>query len=285
MKLVIISLLVLSSSNILAINTVPTGYKVLDGNDVEIDAHGSCFVVTNTSGKDHFVSTKTLGEWSNFQANTPVGLSLVSCASDPCSGKSIGESCSGTTALYAGNFESGQYMVTPSGCSATTSNPICSGGTDTLMKRWNGTSGTSIDISTLSNVSGYGEASLSTERGDVTTPLIVGDSSVDTDSAAEYCQDLDYGGYTDWYLPSKSELAYLFCKSTPSAHDVLYPEMNPNCGGGGASGELSGFNFDDEYWSSTENNSNRGWLINFSTGKEILRAKTFNRLVRCLRRY
>lgn len=61
--------------------------------------------------------------------------------------------------------------------------------------------------------------------------------------AARLCGDLVLAGYSDWYLPSKDELARLY--------------ENRVAVGGFAS---------EWYWSSTELNNNKAWGINFASG-------------------
>lgn len=77
-----------------AINTVDTGYQVLDGTTVQIDAHGTCKKVTNSTANDYFVPTKTSTEWSTFRSNLPTNVTLAACAVD-CATPVFGYSCSG----------------------------------------------------------------------------------------------------------------------------------------------------------------------------------------------
>ena len=67
--------------------------------------------------------------------------------------------------------------------------------------------------------------------------------------AARFCDRLEYGGYDDWYLPSKNELGLMY--------------MNLKVDGiGGFSGEW--------YWSSSEvNNINDAWRQRFSDGLQV----------------
>lgn len=73
------------------------------------------------------------------------------------------------------------------------------------------------------------------------------------DYAAHYCQDLVYGGYSDWYLPSRPELAYI-C-------DRLYLQG------------LGNFDDDEVYWSSsekTEDTQEYAYVIIFTFDETIL---------------
>ena len=86
--------------------------------------------------------------------------------------------------------------------------------------------------------------------------------------AFQTCEDLSFGGQTDWYLPSRVELYYLW-----SVHETIE-----------AGGNITIFSDVTYYWSSTEsdNNSARGLL--FITGQENGFAKTSAYRVRCVRR-
>jgi|GEM_PF-2468919 len=66
-------------------------------------------------------------------------------------------------------------------------------------------------------------------------------------AAARYCDRLQYGGYEDWYLPSKNELGLMY--------------MNLKADGIGGFG--AGW-----YWSSSEIATNRAWIQNFQNGQQ-----------------
>jgi hypothetical protein len=268
----------------------PSGLEcVANGSAKEITAFTECRSITNNhaSGRAMMIPVKSSPEWSSFYSHPPAGVTVSSCAVDPCNGKTIGTACSGTTALYAGTFDGGRYMVMPSGCADSTSNPSCSG-SDTVTKTWNSGTSDYYDITSISNVASSSTASSSTERGDFTTPIIAAitnSTQGGAHAAARFCQNMVYGGYSDWYLPSKSELSYIYCQSTPSSFTNLWPPENPNCGGAGAGNKLTGFN-DGNYWSSTENSDAFAWYQRFSDGSQGV---TFTKIsayyVRCVRRY
>lgn len=77
----IYTFILLISNQVLAIDTVPTGFRLTNSGAASIDAHGTCYMVTNSSGRDHFVATKTSAEWNSFSSNLPTGFALSSCAS------------------------------------------------------------------------------------------------------------------------------------------------------------------------------------------------------------
>lgn len=214
-------------------------------------------------------------------------------ATDPCEGLDIGDEISGEV-LCGGTFRNNKYMVMPSGCADSTNNPTCPGATDTVVKSWNDGNINWYDIPGITNVETYPEGSV--ELGDVATALIAAISDPGMGGihqAASFCADMVYGGYDDWYLPSKSELTYLFCNSNHSSNaNAGRPYEQPNCGGDfGLSTTLGGF-APSRYWSSTEttvgvpaNPAVSAWHHEFNTGAQLQAQKTYDYLVRCIRKY
>ena len=81
--------------------------------------------------------------------------------------------------------------------------------------------------------------------------------------AASVCDWDVSGGYTDWYLPSKDEL------------DMMYVNLH-----------LQGLgNFNNNYWSSTEYNSNNAWAQPFTGNYQYPGSKTTPGLVRAVRAF
>lgn len=175
-------------------------------------------------------------------------------------------------------------MITPGGC-ADNATPTCSG-SDSVTKTWRGSGGTNVDIPGLTNITSDGTPSSSSERGHVATPIITAHASTTNNSAANFCEDLSYGGHTDWYLPSKTELGYIYCKSNAGAgHNPSYPDDAPNCATyGGRQSLLVGF-ANADYWSSSEASANQARMQFFSDGGQYAAAKNTAALVRCIRRY
>lgn len=64
-----------------------------------------------------------------------------------------------------------------------------------------------------------------------------------TSSAAYYCKNLTTNGYTDWYLPSKDEMALLYNART----------------------QIGGFNANGWYLTSSQYNNNYAWILDFAT--------------------
>lgn len=85
--------------------------------------------------------------------------------------------------------------------------------------------------------------------------------------AFQACEDLSFGGQTDWYLPSRVELFYIW-----SVHDKIE-----------AGGNITNFQ-NAVYWSSTEYSTNGAWVQDFTTGYQSSYNKTGAYRVRCARR-
>lgn len=222
---------------------------------------------------------------------------------DPCT-STIGSICAGG-ARYAGEFGGYKYMVTPSGCSdipsgssslggsvfsdypLTDFTPICAGTTDALQKYWNEGITNSYDIPEVETI--ISATQPSTELGSVNTAAI---ASITTPAyggyhaAARYCDRLNYGGYTDWFLPSKSELAYLYCHSdSGGTHTTSYPQEDPNCTSyGGKTYQLTGFAMSN-YASSTESDAGYVWTQNFAGGLQSFPVKNNPYYIRCVRSF
>ena len=81
--------------------------------------------------------------------------------------------------------------------------------------------------------------------------------------AARICGDLNQGGYSDWYLPSKDELNKLY--------------LNRNA--------IGGFTSYNAYWSSSESSNTHAWYQDFLNGSQSAINKTNSILVRAVRSY
>lgn len=90
-----------------------------------------------------------------------------------------------------------------------------------------------------------GGTSTSMGKGPANTNLIViGCSYIENPHAAKVCAELVLNGYSDWFLPSKDELAQLFLQK----------------------GAVGGFN-DKQYWSSSECDANTAWSVSMYNGE------------------
>ena len=87
-------------------------------------------------------------------------------------------------------------------------------------------------------------------------------SNMTWQQALDACNNLTYGGYSDWILPSKDVL------------NTMYIHKN----------EIGGFS-STYYWSSTESSSSGyAWYQNFSSGSQSTYSKYDTNRVRCVRR-
>lgn len=94
--------------------------------------------------------------------------------------------------------------------------------------------------------------------------LLIIDQTGMTDSVAKRCYDFEFGGYSDWYLPSLDEL------------NLMYENLHVN--GLGYFTSIS-------YWASTEGNTTQAYRITFSTGVASLQTKTTTYRFRPIRQF
>jgi hypothetical protein len=120
--------------------------------------------------------------------------------------------------------------------------------------------------------------------------------------AAQFCENLNIGGYTDWYLPSLYELAICYYNLKPGTalnltsigtNPAAVPARNSNYSEGTPS-QTAAVNFQaggnqafgqTEYWTSSQFSSNDAWWINFTNGNQVAAyGKTNTMRVRAIRR-
>ncbi len=109
--------------------------------------------------------------------------------------------------------------------------------------------------------------------------------------AAQFCEGLSIGGYSDWYLPARYELdiAYENLKPTTTSNNTSWginpysvPERTVNrTAGAPAQTSIAAFQTGgaeafvaDYHWSSTEDSSTGAWLLIFDYGRQGLDTKT-----------
>ena len=80
--------------------------------------------------------------------------------------------------------------------------------------------------------------------------------------AVDYCQDLNFAGYTDWYLPERDELMELY--NNKSYLQNVKSSL---------------------YWSATAyvSNTDNAWYVYFKNGYDSGYNKTNNKYIRCVR--
>ncbi|MDZ4793774.1 MAG: DUF1566 domain-containing protein [Bacteroidota bacterium] len=107
--------------------------------------------------------------------------------------------------------------------------------------------------------------------GDGNTNMIVyNQAGVGSSYAAGLCYDLNTGGFTEWYLPSKYEL-------------IL---MHKNIGQGASAPNTNVGGFvNNYYWSSSEFNFNLGWNHFFNGGIQGTSNKSATGYVRAVRAF
>ncbi len=173
--------------------------------------------------------------WRYLEA-APADLRLISSGTTPSVDSSADGYSTGTTGIVFGYYR-------PNG--ATTSNATV--GTGTAI-------GTGKNNTTLL-VNKMGSAAYSSYNLPVTTTPYY---------AAKLCDDLSYGGYSDWFLPSKDELAQMYAQKS-------------TIGG-------FGVNF---YWSSSEYSAENACSQRFNDGTQPDGGSTRNnvRRVRPLRAF
>lgn len=207
---------------------------------------------------------------------------------DPCSLPSppVGATCSNgvvtagtgpTTGPYAGKV----YMITPANCVFGTS--TCTGGTDSSTMKW---SGSSSDVGLIAAVEYITTTDPSTHDGwDDTIQIKTYFAGLGTtDTAAHFCRSLTYAGYNDWYLPSKSELTYIWCHSANNVSRTgSKPASDPNCANSGTTGlTLPGFSTGTYLTATQGSSSSNVWALDGS-GNEVSKSRTFLGYVRCIR--
>ena len=104
--------------------------------------------------------------------------------------------------------------------------------------------------------------------------------------AAQFCENLSIGGYTDWYLPARYELdiAYENLKPGTTINSTSWginpysvPERTVNrTAGAPAQTSIAAFQtdgaeafLDGYHWSSTENSPTYAWILRFSDGNHF----------------
>ena len=85
-------------------------------------------------------------------------------------------------------------------------------------------------------------------------------------SAIDYCNNLSFAGFSDWYLPDKNELNAMYVYRNTIGGFITYTGT------------------DSHYWSSTPENDDNAWYQRFSTGSQDYAYKTSYKRVRPVRK-
>jgi hypothetical protein len=204
----------------------------------------------------------------------------ASRSSGPAIGSSLG---GGFFAGYISHTANGvathALIVAPAATGATGT-----GYTLTTNKQWKTTNTT-----TAGTTSTYDGAANSANMNNASHP------------AAEFCETLSIGGYTDWYLPARDELeiAYYNLKPTTDSNDTgsganaySVPARGSNyTAGTPAQTSVAAFQTGNSeafvagnHWSSTETSSTTAWLLNFTNGLQASLTKGSISRVRAFRK-
>ncbi|MBN2434385.1 MAG: cadherin-like beta sandwich domain-containing protein [Spirochaetes bacterium] len=100
------------------------------------------------------------------------------------------------------------------------------------------------------------------------------------DYAAKLCTYLNYGGYSDWFLPSKNELWYMCWNLKGLKYEDYLTVQNPDVPAGGVGGFSNNY-----YWSSSETYAVEVWGQDFDNGCQSVFPKDFLTRVRAVRAF
>ena len=185
----------------------------------------------------------------------------------------------GTISHTANGVATHALIVAPAATGATGT-----GYTLTTMKQWK-----TSDTTTAGTTSDFDGAANSANMNNASHP------------AAEFCETLSIGGYTDWYLPARYELeiAYYNLKPTTTSNQTSVgtnaysvPARGINyTAGTPAQTTVTAFQTGNSeafgaafHWSSTETSSTTAWTLNFNNGGLSTSSKTFTNRVRAFRK-
>ena len=206
----------------------------------------------------------------------PSGLSAASNSATPA--MQVGDA-------FGGGFFAGQ--ISTAGNSIADYNlvvgPVASA--QNASKQWK-----IVNTSTAGTTSVIDGPANSTAMNDVTHP------------AAQFCEGLTIGGFSDWYMPAKNELEVCYYNLKPTtANNNTSSGINANAVPARASNYTSGTPaqtsaavfitstgaeaFDANfYWVSTENSASTGMIQTFASGRQYYASKSNYYRVRAIRR-
>ena len=210
----------------------------------------------------------------------PHGLRSAAAAGLPAIGASYeGGFFAGTISHTANGVATHALIVAPAATGATGT-----GYTLTTMKQWK-----TSNTTTSGTTSTFNGAVNSAAMNDANHP------------AAQFCEGLSIGGFTDWYLPARDELeiAYYNLKPTTTSNYTSsginaysVPARGSNyTSGTPAQTTVTAFQTGnseafvaDYHWSSTEDSSTYAWGPYFNSGFQHLHDKVNNTFVRAFRK-
>ena len=189
-----------------------------------------------------------------FGSSCPYG-----CLIHPCSIVAVGGECGGGKVAYHDGAGGGFIAHTTDNSEGIQWG--CRGqSVDTSIDIGTGLANTNAIVAFHNDTSNFGGNDYYTFGGDYST--IGCNVSNNGTVAAKLCADLTAGGYDDWFLPSRDELALLYASK------------------GAVGGYAAAF-----YWSSSEVNTTNAWRQNFFSGGQITSLKSNTDRVRCIRAF
>jgi hypothetical protein len=121
--------------------------------------------------------------------------------------------------------------------------------------------------------------------------------------AAEFCEAVNVGGFTDWYMPARYELEVCYYNLKPTTqgntassggNPYSVPTRSGNYGAGDPAQTTAAlfivttgaqaFEATTAYWSSTQGSSTGAWKRGFYSGYQYNSSKTYSYNVRAIRR-
>jgi hypothetical protein len=207
------------------------------------------------------------GAAGGFDPNTPIGTAIE------------GGFFAGLISHTADSVATHALIVAPAATGASGT-----GYTITTMKQWKTTNTT-----TVGTTSSFDGAANSANMNNASHP------------AAQFCEGLSIGGYSDWYMPARYELdiAYENLKPTTTSNSADYginpysvPERTVNRTTGDPS-QTSIAAFQEggaeafaaaAHWSSTEDSATSGWRLNLNNGIQSDSSKQSTERVRAFRK-
>lgn len=236
-------------------------------------------------GTSYSIEVRAVDSLGNTGASSAL-TSWTSVTLNPCgSGAVPGASCTGGT-YYVGELAGTKYMTTPGNCTIPNASkgssysygtyptgqftPVCSSGTDSHAVSWDNNSySTYYDVPEIVNYTtqagtGYGNTNTDANSGSFNTAKIVEIADPNKGSnhaAALYCDRMNFGGYSDWFLPNRSELHLIQVSkdSIPGTYGA-------------------------DYWSSSEYSASEAWYERMSDGFQYKQNKSSPLYVRCVRK-
>jgi hypothetical protein len=159
-------------------------------------------------------------------------------------------------------------------------------------------------LSTAQNASVQWKTSNTTTSGttsDIDGPANSANMNNASHPAAQFCEGLTIGGYSDWYMPAKNELAVCYFNLKPSttsnsttsginANSVPRRNSNYTAGSPAQTSAAAFQRFNTEpfevapYWSSTETTASYAAYQTFFNGYQFNNTKTATSRVRAIRR-